>query len=93
MFKLLFMKRYWRLFRPHYVETQKLALPVIIAQVGQITIGLVDNMMIGQLGKTQLAAAAFANTLFALPLIFGMGFSMAITPLVGKAFGIGNYDD
>ena len=86
------MKRYWRLFRPHYVETQKLALPVIIAQVGQITVGLVDNMMIGQLGKTELAAAAFANTLFALPLIFGMGFSMAITPIAGKAFGISDFN-
>ncbi len=81
------MKRYWRLFRPHYVETRRLALPVIIAQVGQITVGMVDNMMIGHLGKTELAAAAFANTLFSLPLIFGMGFAMSITPLVGKAFG------
>ncbi|TLX71141.1 MATE family efflux transporter [Labilibacter sediminis] len=87
------MKRYWRLFRPHYVETQKLALPVIIAQVGQITVGLVDNMMIDQLGKTELAAAAFANTLFALPLIFGMGFSMAITPLTGKAFGSSDFNN
>lgn len=84
------MKRYWRLFRPHYAETQKLALPVIIAQIGQITVGLIDNMMIGQLGKTELAAASFANTLFALPLIFGMGFAMAITPLIGKAYGNGN---
>ena len=93
VFKWIFMKRYWRLFRPHYVETRKLALPVIIAQVGQITVGLVDNMMIGQLGKTELAAAAFANTLFALPLIFGMGFSMAITPLTGKAFGSSDFDN
>ncbi|WP_439185093.1 MATE family efflux transporter [Carboxylicivirga taeanensis] len=84
------MKRYWRLFRPHYVETRRLALPVIIAQVGQITVGMVDNMMIGQLGKTELAAAAFANTLFSLPLIFGMGFAMAITPLVGQAHGQSN---
>ncbi|MCU4155582.1 MATE family efflux transporter [Carboxylicivirga sp. A043] len=86
------MKRYWRLFRPHYAETRRLALPVIIAQVGQITVGMVDNMMIGHLGKTELAAAAFANTLFSLPLIFGMGFAMAITPLVGKAFGKKQYE-
>jgi len=79
------MKRYWRLYRPHYAATRKLAIPVIIAQIGQITVGIADNMMIGQLGKTELAAAAFANTLFSLPLIFGMGFAMAITPLVGKA--------
>ncbi|WP_430812686.1 MULTISPECIES: MATE family efflux transporter [unclassified Carboxylicivirga] len=83
------MKRYWRMFRPHYADTQRLALPVIIAQVGQITVGLVDNMMIGHLGTTELAAAAFANTLFSLPLIFGMGFAMATTPLVGKAYGKG----
>jgi MATE family multidrug resistance protein len=48
---------------------------------------MVDNMMIGHLGKTELAAAAFANTLFSLPLIFGMGFAMSITPLVGQAYG------
>ncbi|TAJ13485.1 MATE family efflux transporter [Marinilabiliaceae bacterium JC017] len=81
------MKRYWRLHRPHYKETWQLGLPVIIAQIGQITVGLADNMMIGRLGATQLAAASFANTLFALPLIFGMGFAMAITPMIGQAYG------
>jgi len=84
------MKRYWRLYRPHYAATRRLAIPVIIAQIGQITVGLADNMMIGQLGKTELAAAAFGNTLFALPLIFGMGFAMAITPIVGKAHEAGD---
>ncbi len=87
------MKRFWRLYRPHYRETRRLALPVIIAQVGQITVGLADNMMIGHLGKTPLAAAAFANTLFSLPLIFGMGFAMAITPLVGNALGKGKWQE
>lgn len=81
------MKRFWRLYRPHYRETKRLALPVIIAQIGQITVGLADSIMIGHLGKTPLAAASFANTLFSLPLIFGMGFAMAITPLIGNAFG------
>ena len=87
------MKRFWRLYRPHYRETRRLALPVIIAQVGQITVGLADSMMIGHLGKTPLAAAAFANTLFSLPLIFGMGFAMAITPLIGNALGKEKWQD
>lgn len=87
------MKRIWRLYRPHYAETRRLALPVIVAQIGQITVGLADNMMIGRLGKTELAAAAFANTLFSLPLIFGMGFAMAITPLTGKANGSNHYSE
>lgn len=81
------MKRFWRLHRLHYRDTMRLSLPVMISQLGQITVGLADNMMVGHLGTTQLAAAAFANMLFSLPLFFGMGFSLAITPLVGKAYG------
>lgn len=78
------------MYRSHYAKTRKLALPVIVAQIGQITVGLADNMMIGRLGKTELAAAAFGNTLFSLPLIFGMGFAMAVTSLAGKANGLEN---
>lgn len=65
----------------------RLSLPVMISQLGQITVGLADNMMVGRLGATELAAAAFANMLVSLPLFFGMGFALAVTPLVGKAYG------
>lgn len=81
------MKRFWRLHRPHYRDTMRLSVPVMIAQLGQITVALADNMMVGRLGATELAAAAFANMLVCLPLFFGMGFSLAVTPLVGKSYG------
>ncbi|MBN2598461.1 MATE family efflux transporter [Labilibaculum sp.] len=72
---------------PHYGPIVKLGLPVVLAQLGQITVGLVDNMMIGHLGTHELAAASFANTIFWLVIIFGTGFSYSITPLVGEARG------
>ncbi len=72
---------------PHYTPIIKLGLPVVLAQLGQITVGLVDNMMIGHLGTHELAAASFANTIFWLVIIFGTGFSYSITPLVGEARG------
>lgn len=84
------MKRFWRLHRLHYRDTMRLGFPVMIAQLGQITVGLADNMMVGRLGTTELAAAAFANMLVSLPLFFGMGFALAITPLMGKAVGAGD---
>jgi len=84
------MKRFWRLHRLHYRDTMRLSLPVMISQLGQITVGLADNIMVGRLGATELAAAAFANMLVSLPLFFGMGFALAITPLMGKAFGAGD---
>ncbi len=84
------MKDYWRNNRTHYIETMKLGLPVIVSQLGQITVGLADNIMIGRLGTTGLAAASFANTLLSLPLIFGMGFAMSLTPLAGRAYADNN---
>ncbi|MUP38045.1 MATE family efflux transporter [Labilibaculum euxinus] len=76
-----------RVYLPHYGPIVKLGLPVVLAQLGQITVGLVDNMMIGHLGTHELAAASFANTIFWLVIIFGTGFSYSITPLVGEARG------
>ena len=84
------MKRFWRLHRLHYRDTMRLSIPVMVAQLGQITVALADNMMIGRLGATELAAAAFANMLVSLPLYFGMGFALAITPLIGRAYGAGD---
>lgn len=85
------MKRFWRLYRPHYRSTLALGLPVMVSQLGQISVAVIDVMMIGQLGATPLAAAAFATMLVSLPLYFGMGFALSITPLTGKALGAGDY--
>ncbi len=73
-------------------KTLSLSIPVIIAQAGQITVGLIDNIMIGQLGTTSFAAASFTNSIFNLVLIFGMGYSFALTPLIGKSWGEKNHD-
>jgi len=79
-------------YRQHYRETLRLGLPVIFAQLGQITVGLADNMMIGHIGGIELAAASFANTLFAILLMFAMGFAMSLTPLAGEAYGKKDYN-
>jgi MATE family multidrug resistance protein len=46
-----------------------------------------DNVMVGRLGSTPLAAAAFANTVFALFILFGIGVAIGLTPLIGSAHG------
>ena len=48
---------------------------------------IADNIMVGQLGSEQLAAVAFANTIYALFILFGIGVAIGITPLIGKAHG------
>jgi MATE family multidrug resistance protein len=45
--------------------------------------------MIGQLGTVPLAASAFANSLFIIPMVFGMGIAFGITPPIANAHGGG----
>jgi MATE family multidrug resistance protein len=75
---------------PYYRRILVLALPVVLSQVGQVTVGLVDTMMIGHVGTTELAASAFANNVFLFGMLFGMGITIGMTPLTGEAFGSGN---
>ncbi len=84
--------KFWKQEAGEYNKTLSLSIPVIIAQAGQITVGLIDNVMIGQLGTIPFAAASFTNTLFSLVLIFGMGYSFALTPLIGESWGEKDHD-
>ena len=71
---------------PVYRKNLTLAVPVIFAQMGQVTVNLVDNMMVGHVGTTELAAASFAINVFHVGMLFGLGITLGITPLVGQSF-------
>ena len=49
--------------------------------------GLIDSAMVGKLGVTPLAAAAFANTLVSIPLVFGIGLMLALGIRISQAHG------
>ena len=66
-----------------------LAYPVMLSQLGQVGVGVADSMMVGRLGALELAASSLANSIFFVVLMFGIGISMGLTPLVSKAYGKG----
>jgi len=70
----------------------RLAYPVMIGQLGHVLVGLADNIMVGRLGATQLAAVSLGNSLVFIALSLGIGFTFAITPLVAEADGAGDVD-
>ncbi|MDR0970022.1 MAG: MATE family efflux transporter [Lentimicrobiaceae bacterium] len=72
---------------PYYKRNLKVAIPVVISQAGQITVMLADNIMVGHLGAMELAAVSFSGSLYMIGMIFGMGFTLGVTPLVGIAYG------
>lgn len=68
----------------------KLAYPVILGMVGHTFVGLIDDIMVGKIGTTELAAVSLGNSFLFIAMSLGIGFSTAITPLVAEADGEGN---
>lgn len=68
-------------------QTLKLAFPLMIGQLSQMLLGVADTVMVGHLGVTELAALTFANTLFHVPFVFGMGVLTAVSVFSSNARG------
>ena len=50
--------------RKTYADLLRLALPVMLTQLGQVVVQLCDNMMVGRLGALPLAGVSFGGTVF-----------------------------
>lgn len=72
---------------PKYTrESLTLALPVMLTQVGQVSVNLFDNIIVGKLlGAEALAAVSLGNSVFFSAFVVALGFSFAIPPLVSEA--------
>ncbi len=62
-------------------------MPVMATQIGIIAVSFADTAMVGAYGVDQLAAAAFVNSMFMVPMVMLIGFASGITPLVGALYG------
>ena len=70
-----------------------LAAPVVIAELGWITMGMVDTLMVGRLSAEAIGAVGLGSALFIAVGIFGMGMMLALDTLVSQAFGAGRLDE
>jgi multidrug resistance protein, MATE family len=77
-------------YRIHFKESLKLAVPVMLGNLGHIMMNVCDMMMVGHLGANSLAGAGLATVVFNVFLLFGVGVALAITPLVAEAHGENN---
>jgi len=53
--------------------------------------GVTDSIMVGHVGTISLAAVSLANVVFNVLMLFGIGVSYAITPLVASYHGEGDH--
>ena len=74
-------------YETHYRNLTYLGVPIIIGQLGNLILNFADTLMIGHHSTEELAAAAFVNNMFTLVIIFAIGFTYAVTALVGTLYG------
>lgn len=67
--------------------TLRLAVPLMIGQLSQMLLGVADTVMVGRLGVTELAALTFANSLFHVPFVFGIGILTAVSVATSNSRG------
>jgi MATE family multidrug resistance protein len=70
-----------------------LAAPVVMAELGWVTMGMVDTLMVGRLGAGAIGAVGLASMLFFAVAVFAMGLLLGLDPLVAQAFGADRIDD
>jgi MATE family multidrug resistance protein len=77
-------------YKHYYKDSLKLAIPVVISQLGHTLVQVSDSVIVGHFaGTTALAAVSLVNSLFLVPLVVGMGISYGITPLIAQNNGRG----
>ena len=69
-----------------------LALPVVLAELGWMTMGLVDVLMVGRLSPEAIGAVGIGSSVFMGVVIFAMGLTLGLDTLVSHAFGGGDLE-
>lgn len=69
-----------------YKNLIRLGLPVMVTQLGVVAVSFADTMMVARCGTSELAAAAFVNSIFMVVIVMQFGFAAGLTPLVGSLF-------
>src|SRR5262252_9204709 len=75
--------------REEFGPTLRLALPLIIAEVGWMSMGVVDTIMVGRLPDSAVAigATGLGQSLYHAVAIFGGGLLLGMDTFVSQAYG------
>ena len=71
----------------------RLAGPVVLAELGWMSMGIVDTIMVGPLGPAAIGASGLSNSLFFAITVFGMGVMLGLDALVARAYGAGRLEE
>jgi MATE family multidrug resistance protein len=88
------MKALYQKYKPYYNESLRLAIPVVISQMGHTFVQTADSIIVGHFaGTISLAAVSLVNSIFVIGLVIGLGVSYGITPLIAQHNGRKEYSE
>ena len=70
-----------------------LAVPVVLSELGWVTLGIVDTIMVASLGPVAIGAVALGNAVCYPPSLFGIGLLLGLDTLVAQAYGREDHDE
>ena len=70
-----------------------LAIPVVLSELGWMTMTVVDLIMVGRLGPAAIGAVGLGNAIYYAPSLFGIGLLLGLDTLVSQSWGAGRFDD
>jgi MATE family multidrug resistance protein len=75
--------------------TLQLAIPLVLAELGWMSMAIVDTMMVGRLPNSAVAmgAVSLGSAIFMVLALFGEGLLLGLDTLVAQAFGAGKRED
>lgn len=78
--------------KEYHIEAKKLiaiAIPILLAQIAQNSMGLVDTIMAGQVSSADMAAISVGASIWLPLVLFGHGLLLALPPTISYLNGSG----
>ena len=76
-----------------YRKVLHIAVPIALQSLITIGVNMMDTVMLGSMGETQLSASSLANQFVQVFQIFCMGLGMGASVLIARFWGMGDKDN
>ncbi len=70
-----------------------LAGPLVLANLGWMSMGIVDTIMVGRVSPVAIGAVSLGSILFTTVALFGGGLLLGLDAMIPQAFGAGKLED
>jgi MATE family multidrug resistance protein len=84
------MERRWLVIRAETTSLWRLAIPVVLAELGWMAMSVVDTKMVGRLSPLAIGSVGLGGIAYNAIVLFGMGLLLGMDALVSQAFGAKN---